>query len=332
LWFNRSKIVAEALKKEEIEALLEAVEDGRIELAPGEGTQQDFVPYDFSKPHSLSRVFENNLATISDTFGKNGSITISNFYRSTVSMSPTGIRHVLFHEYIKAVEKPSCLVIINLPPLRGQAVLNIAPNIIFALVDKLLGGKGEPIDRPRDFTEIEFNITDRIVTKLLHDLKMSMSRFLDIEPSISRIENNPEFVNICPGMERVVSLDFELELNELKGDLSISIPIAAFEPVIERFDPIEEIPVRTPEEVLEDNRNLLEVVKEVKLGLRVVIGEKELPLSIANNLKEGDTIILDKRIVDPVDVLVEGITKFYGIPGRSNGRKAVKVVKIEKGE
>jgi len=321
--------VAQALKKSEIESLLEELKEGVIELEEPESSGDvEIVPYDFSKPHSLSRTFESNLATVSDTFAKGCAINLSSYYRSTVSVTPEGLRHVLFQEFIKYVAKPSCLAIVTLSPLRGQAVCNIEPNLIFALVDKLLGGKGKAIEEPRDFTEIELKISQKIVSKILSDLKVSMERFVDLNPSLSRIENNPEFVNICPGLERVVSLDFKVELGETEGAMNICIPIAAFEPVIEKFDPVEEVPERTPQEKMQDLKNISEAIKEVLLDVNVVIGEKEVPLAAINELKVGDTLILDKKASEPVDVLVEGIVKFLGIPGKTGGRKAVKIAKV----
>jgi len=319
--------VQQALSREEIEALLGEIGDGVVEIEVGGTEGGGFIRYDFSKPHSLSRTFENNLATVSDTFAKGCAINLSSYYRSTVSVEPTGIRHILFQEYLKTVDKPSCLAIINAQPLRGQSVFNVTPNLIFALVDKLLGGEGKALEEPRDFTEIELKISQRIINKVLTDLKASMERFVDINPSVSRIENNPEFVNICPGLERVVSLDFKVVMGENEGMMNICIPVTAFEPVIEQFDPAEEMPERSPQERVQDMQNITEVVKEVLLGVNVVIGEKDVPLSLVNNLKVGDVIVLDRKINEPIDVLVEGVTKFLAIPGRSGGRKAVKIVK-----
>ncbi len=320
------------LSRTEVDALLESVKDGTLDLEPDRVVDSGgLVRYDFSKPHTLSRIFESNLATVSDSFAKQSALAISNYYRSTVSITPMGLEHVLFRDYIGKVPKPSCIAIVNLPPLRGQAILNIDANLIFAVVDRMMGGGGKAINRIREFTEIEFRISERIVEKMLGDLTIGAKRFIDLDTSMSRIENNPEFVNICPGMDRVVSLLFEMGLPNLKGMMNICIPVSAFEPVIESFDPVEELPERSPEEKREDMFKIGKTLEEVELEVCVLIGEAALPLGKAKVLNEGDVIVLDRKISDPVEVLVENVPKFLGIPGHACNRKAVKLISVIKG-
>jgi flagellar motor switch protein FliM len=251
--------------------------------------------------------------------------------RATVSVTAIGFRHVLFAEYARSIPKPSAIAIVNLPPLRGQSVFVVDPALIYALVDKLMGGGGRAYRASRDFTEIEFRVADRIMQKLLGDLKSAASRFVDLAPSITRIENNIEFVTICSGMDRVVSLAFEVKMGETTGTMDVTIPIGAFEPVIDRFDPVEELPERTAAEKAEDFAQIQQTLREVRLGLRIVIGETDMPVSRARSLAEGDVVVLDRRITEPVDVLVEGVPKFFGVPGRLNGKKGIKLHSIIKG-
>jgi flagellar motor switch protein FliM len=324
--------VTTVLSQAEVDALLGTIQDGYIELETMDlSAFGNVVPYDFSKPHSLSRVFAGNLATVADSYAKAISISLSNYYRSTVSASPKGLRHILFQDYIERISKPSCISIINLPPLRGQAVLDLDLRIVFALVDKLMGGGGKPIDEPRDFTDIEYRVSAKIIEKLLADLSVGSDRFVDIKPALSRIENNPEFVNICTGTERVISLEFEINMGDFDGMLSVCIPISAFEPVIDRFNPVDEVPERSAGEKSEDMRKLRETLSEVKLEVCVQIGRAEIPIARAKNLKEGDILVLDRKTSDPIDVLVEDIPKFLGIPGTVGARKAVKLVSIAGG-
>ena len=58
----------------------------------------------------------------------------------------------------------------------------------------------------------------------------------------------------------------------------------------------------------------------VELG-RTVIKARDLV-----QLKTGDVIRLDKYVSEPVEVKVEGIRKFMGMPGIFKGNKAIRVV------
>jgi len=326
--------VSQTITQAEVDELIESIREDVLELEVMDMPEFDeCVAYDFSRPHSLSRAFESNLATINDSFARQTAISLSNFYRSSVSVIPReSIGHVLLQDYIKKLSKPSCIAIVNMPPLRGQMIIKLGYSTVFALVDKLMGGSGEPLDKAREFTEIEFRVFGRIVDKVLQDFAIGSNRFLELNPSISRLENNPEFVNICSGMERVVSLEFDITMGETNDMMDITIPVSAFDPVIDVLDPEEDMPERSPDEKVDDARRLRETLNEVKLDIRADIGTTEIPIEEAKALVEGDVLVLNRKASEPVDILVEGLTKFGGIPGGISGRKAVKLVSIVKGD
>ncbi|MBN1164108.1 MAG: flagellar motor switch protein FliM [Candidatus Krumholzibacteriota bacterium] len=321
------------LTQTEANELLESIQTGAVEVEPTKVSSLQYaVPYDFSKPHSLSHAFAGNLATLSDSFAKAGSMTLSGLYRSSVTILSEGSRHLLFHEYINHVNKPSCLAILNLPPLRGQAVLEIDSLVVFALIDKLMGGRGNSVEENREFTEIEIQVAQKVIDKLLLDLAASAKRFVEMNPSLSRMENNPEFVNICAGNERIATIEFSLSVGEINGIMRLSIPITAFDTVMDKFDPIDEVPERTPAERVEDAKKIKESLRKVKLDVRVLIGETELALSQVTGMKNGDLIVLNSKVSEPIGIYVEGVPKFSGIPGIVNGKKAVQVISVLEGD
>ncbi len=318
------------LTQAEANDLFGSIQDGYVDLEPIDiGAALSAIAYDFTKPHSLSRGFTNNLATISDGFAKAASMTLSTYFRGSITVVPKGPKHLLFQEFVNNAGNPSCLGIVNLQPLRGQSVVEIEPAIIFSLVDKLMGGNGKPLDEKRELTEIEIRIAMKIVEKLLGDFAAGSKRFVEMHPSISRIENNPEFVNICASSERVVKLDYEVNMGEFSGMIQFCIPVSSFESVIDLLDPVDEIPERTPDERKKDAEMLLGTLRKVPLGISVEIGKTEITVSRARNLREGDLIVLDNGINEPVDIIVEGIRKFKGFPGLVNGRKAVKMTAVD---
>ena len=313
------------LSQAEANELIGSVQTGTIDLEPFNlGSIIDCVSYDFTKPHSLSRSFTNNLSTISDGFSKAASMTLSTYLRASVTVIPLEPRHIHFQEFVTSAGNPSCLGIINLDPLKGQSVLEIEASIIFSLVDKLMGGSGETLDNQREFTEIEIKVAPRVMEKLLADFAMGSKRFVEMKPTVSRIEHNPEYGNICSGSERVVALDYEINMGQFTGMIHFGIPVSSFESVIDLLDPVDEQPERSPEERRQDIETLKNTLRRVSLEVRVDIGETRIPISKVRNLREGDVVVLDNRVTAPVDIIVEGKRKFKGIPGLVNGKKAVR--------
>ena len=53
-------------------------------------------------------------------------------------------------------------------------------------------------------------------------------------------------------------------------------------------------------------------------------------LVVRNVIKRfGDVVVLDKRVGEPLDVLVGEKTKMKGMPGRVNRRLAIKITEVE---
>jgi flagellar motor switch protein FliM len=57
----------------------------------------------------------------------------------------------------------------------------------------------------------------------------------------------------------------------------------------------------------------------------VKLGEANVDLQDIINLEIGDIIQLDRDATIPLDVMVEGVPKFKGIPGLVKGNRAIRI-------
>ena len=82
----------------------------------------------------------------------------------------------------------------------------------------------------------------------------------------------------------------------------------------------------------ETNPQITELIKNNLersiVELSAVLGKSTLKLKELLNLEIGDVIILDKRVDEEIDMLVQGMPKFQGIPGKHRGKVAVKITKV----
>ncbi|MCD6380064.1 hypothetical protein J7M07_06440, partial [bacterium] len=129
------------LTQEEANRVLGSVSKDFKEIKPIEVSKMEtFSSYDFGKPPSLSKTFYANLSTVIDGASKAMAISLSTFFRSMVTVSPVGVEHKIFQNFIEGVSNPSCIAIVDLPPLTGKGILEIDSRVIFAFVDKFMGG------------------------------------------------------------------------------------------------------------------------------------------------------------------------------------------------
>lgn len=78
-----------------------------------------------------------------------------------------------------------------------------------------------------------------------------------------------------------------------------------------------------------DSRDKLkERSMDVPFNLVIRLGKAKLKFSELARLKQGDIVVLDKLIRDPLDACVAGIVKFRGRAGRTGHRQAFQVEEV----
>ncbi len=78
---------------------------------------------------------------------------------------------VPYEEFIRSVPKRTVLNIYSLQPLDGNLIMEINPNIAFALLERLLGGKGSSDSKKSSLTEIEKLLLTQLFEKAEDSLK-----------------------------------------------------------------------------------------------------------------------------------------------------------------
>ena len=107
-----------------------------------------------------------------------------------------------------SIPNPTTLAVIDMEPLKGNAVLEIDPSITFAVIDKLFGGKGEGDTKlQRELTEIESAVIEGVIVRVLGNLREAWSNVIDLRPRLGRIEVNPQFARYCAPVRHGCSCD-----------------------------------------------------------------------------------------------------------------------------
>src|SRR6478736_2508563 len=109
---------------------------------------------------------------------------LSGLLRSPVDVKLTAIDEQPFSQLTHAVEYPTCINVLRAEPLRGQLLLELKLDILFPIIDRLLGGgrAPSPILR-RPLTEIELRLTVRVTSLFLEQLRRVWSDVMPLRLS-----------------------------------------------------------------------------------------------------------------------------------------------------
>jgi flagellar motor switch protein FliM len=323
----------EVLSQAEVESLLTTVEGGIRPAAQGKAAPKPaskqrnrVLPYDFKRPERVGKEQMRALQSLHEGFGRNFGAELSALLRCIVEVKLTSVDQLTYSEFIFSLENPTCFNLLRAEPLEGNLILDINPSILYPIIDRLLGGGKEAgtIAR-RPLTEIELRLMSRITQLFLNELRHAWENVLSLKLSVERVESNPQLVQIVPPNEVVIVISFELALAEIRGMMNMCIPFNSIERISGKLTSNSWASfgksTSTPESVQQISRHIDRSLVE----LVVTLADSKISTDDLLGLRVGDIITTDKDVRQPLDVAVQGVTKFHALPGAIKGKKAVQI-------
>ena len=319
------------LSQNEIDALLGAIGGGDIDVGDEGGDDlgdEDVIPYDLTSQDRIIRGRMPTLEIIHDRFVRMFRLTLSSALRKVVDISVRSTELIKFGEFLKTLPVPSSLNLFRMSPLRGNAIMVIETRLVFTLIDLFFGGTGELEVKAegRDFSAIEQKMIKRVVVSALEDLQNSWRPVFPVQVTYTRSEVNPQFVAIVPHSEVVVVVTFDVEMGRAPMSITLCIPYSMIEPIRAKLNAGFQ---SDQAEVDTTWVNRLQTnLQRAKVELTVELGRSEISVRQFLNMKVGDLIHLEQEVDTPLNVTLEGITKFRGYQGSYKGHQAVKVTEL----
>jgi len=161
------------LTQDEIEALLDAVTDGEVDVEEPVETEEDvqlprdYKPYDF-KGRKISKDLEKTMQMLHNHFARQFSSSLSALLRMLTEVECSAVDQMAYADYLMSLSEPSCLCILSMEPLQGKAVMEISPNVVFPIIERLLGGPGEPMTKNRVLSKFEESIIEATLVEKNH--------------------------------------------------------------------------------------------------------------------------------------------------------------------
>src|SRR5574344_1549925 len=186
--------MGDVLSQQEIDNLLKALSTGEIDADEmKENTDKSVKDYDFKRPAKFSKEHLRTLEMIFEHYGRLISTNLPVYLRKNVQVSVVNSEALTFSEFTNSLANPVILGIVNFLPLGGNIMIELAANLGFAMIDRMLGGQGNPLEKSREFSEIELSIIEKIMVICVRLLREPWKIVLDLNPVLDRVETNPQF-------------------------------------------------------------------------------------------------------------------------------------------
>ena len=208
--------MGDVLSQSEIDNLLNALSSGELDVDEiKENSEQTVKDYDFARPSKFSKEHLRTLEIIFEHYGRLLTTNLPVYLRKSVQVEVMNSEAVTYSEFTNALSNPVLLGIVNFAPLQGNIIVEMASGLGYAIVDRMLGGRGDSLDKTREFSEIELLIIERILVICINLLQEPWQNVLDISPHLERIETNSQYAQIISPSEVIAIITMNIKIGDV---------------------------------------------------------------------------------------------------------------------
>ncbi len=321
--------MGDVLSQDEIDNLLKALSSGEIDADEiKEDAGKSVKEYDFKRPAKFSKEHLRTLEIIFEHYGRLVSTNLPVYLRKTVQVSVVNSEALTFSEFTNSLANPVILGIVSFQPLNGNIMVELGSNLGFAMVDRLLGGQGDALDKSRDFSEIEMSLVEKMMAVCISLLREPWRNVLDLNPVLERVETNPQFAQIIAPTEMIAIVTLNIRLGDVEGLMNVCLPYFTLESIMDKLNTKFWFSTMQDSSDEDYTEHMQDMIQHVSVPIIAKLGDSSISVLDFVNLQIGDVIRLSSKVDDEMDIYVGNIRKFKGLPGATKKLYAVRLTEI----
>ena len=321
--------MGEVLSQSEIDNLLAALSTGELDVDQMQETGDKQVKdYDFKRPAKFSKEHLRTLEIIYEHYGRLLSTNLPVYLRKNIQVSVSSSETVTFSEFTNSLSNPVILGIVDFQPLNGDIIIELASNLGFAMIDRMLGGQGQPLDKARDFSEIEMIILEKLMVVCMQLMREPWKNVIDINPVMERIETNAQFAQVIAPSDMIAIVTMNVKIGDVEGHMNVCLPFFTLEDVMDKLNTKYWFSTMQKESTENYSESLEAMLKRIDVPVRAVLGKSLVSVNDFINLQPGDVIRLGTGVASEMEVYVGNIKKFTALPGSNGDKYAVRVMSV----
>ena len=320
----------QVLSREEVSALVEAMQSGDLDTSAGDSASSEVQPYSLIANDTTSRGQLAALEMINDRFSRQFRGSLLTLLRQAVKVTVMPFDVMTFSAYLKTLSSPCNVNIVRFPPLRGYGLVTLEPSIVYGAVDSFFGGRGGgslELSPLRGFTPTEERIIQLLLESVFDNLREAWAPVYALNPEFVSREINPAFAQVGEDRETVVVSRFELELgSDVRGQLTVMYPFSALKPIrlllrgrLQAGERDEKLAARWSDQ-------LRDAVSDAELEMVAQLVTLRVSALDLASIRAGDTLWF--KPPPSVKVLVQSSHVFDAEYGTADGNAAIRIERV----
>jgi flagellar motor switch protein FliM len=233
--------------------------------------------------------------------------------RRTVRAKVSSVRAVSCRDLARRLEGCPCLHRLEDAAGSGMWLLEIAPAVLYPIIDCLLGGgrEGAAAADQRPPTEIDLRLGARVARLVADALAQTWRPVLTLDAAVESVPRDARPLDKQRGESRVGWIEFEVDVAGASGAIHLLVPSAALAALARQFERRSSVEAAPP-----------------TVEILACVAETTIDQDDLARLAIGDLIATDRSASEPIAVLQDGALRFYARAGVLSGRKAVEVERL----
>jgi flagellar motor switch protein FliM len=305
----------EVLSEEERDALSGDVEQLTDELG--------VTTYDFYSPAHINKSSLPALSVINEKIIELMTEGLTNFLQREVIVTTGDVDIIRYGDFIHSLPVLVDTSIVNVSKIDSQTLVCIDGALIEIVMDAYFGGEGKlsEASEKQDFTDTEFNISNKILEMFLMSNKTAWEKVEPLDFAFVQRELQPKLINLLEESQLVVVCLFKVSLDEEASYIRIAYPYKALEPVKKSLQSI--VKERDEENDGQWKTQFFNSVKHAPIELNTILAEFNLTVDEVIQLKTGDVIPFS--MPESVTVYSSSTPIFTGKIGSVNDAVAISI-------
>ncbi len=296
---------------------------GSAVAAGGGGTAGESGRYDFGEAQRLSAGQLRQLQQVHERLLRELAASLSALTRRNVKAGSVSCRQADPDEARQALVQSGLLIVLDVHPLQAHVALGMDAGMVFPLLEALLGGRvAGASDLIRELTEIELSVLQDLHAVVVRELERAWRPAARFTFQVMGQQTDPAFAqSASPDGSLVATLDLEVEA--AAGRITLLYPqrigreIHGAEPAGAVADA-----ARRPEVM---QQALLDRLKLASLAVEGRLQGATLRLRDLADLRSGDLLCLDIPLDEPIDIAINGVSRFAGRLTDSGRKRAIRI-------
>jgi flagellar motor switch protein FliM len=276
----------------------------------------------FRSAGRLSNENARSLTAIHETFARHLASALDAFLGTGVEVKLTALDQLPIKDHIAGIPSLTYIVPFSLSTMPSTMIVECDVNLVFPMVDLLLGGPGGPGNSTRELSEIE--------EEIMHDVIMLIVRQAESAwhmPSMSMVANRRIKSSVlhqyCPPNEKVTLAKFEFDVAGTTGSFLLVFPAAFLNILIQQIkldSPQKRGSVRyfprpsIRERILDCDVEVASELQSLRVAVKDLIG-----------LQPGSVLKLRAPVRTPSMLTAGGQGIFEATPVRNGSQKAAQL-------